>query len=548
MKSLFRLALLLTASTAFAAGEPDAPKFDGDVPVFVEEARAAGIDHAYRGPWEFFVGGGVAVFDCDGDRREDMLVAGGKGPARLFVNRSPAGGALRFEERALAIDERDRVNALGAYPVDIDNDGLKDIVLLRLGANVVLKGLPGCVFEKANKAFAFDGGKAWTTAFSAIWEPNAAYPTMAFGNYVDRAAPGSPFGTCDDNVLLRPQAGTKPDYAVETPLRPGWCALSMLFTDWAHVGEPALRIANDRQYHRGGEEQLWRIPPGETPRLYGKADGWEHLSIWGMGIAEGDLEGDGYPEYAITSMGDNKLQKLSEEADEGQPIYRDIAWERGATAFRPYALGDLKPSTGWHAEFDDVNNDGALDLFIAKGNVERMPDFAATDPDNLLIGGWDGRFTEKGGDAGVALPTKGRGGALADFNLDGMLDLVVVNREQPMSLFRSTGAKTPWGTRPMGNWLEIALSQDGPNRDAVGATVSVKTGNRTVIRKVAVGGGHASGHLGWVHVGAGAAERAEVRVQWPDGEWSAPYRVFTGNFVLIDRKSTAARYWYPPVE
>jgi hypothetical protein len=546
MRRLAALAFLLAAGPAWAAGEVEPPGFDGDIPVFVEEAKAAGIDHAYRGPWEFFVGGGGATFDCDGDRREDMIIAGGKGPARLFVNRSPAGGALKFEEAALDLDDRDRNGVLGAYPVDIDNDGLKDVVLLRLGANVILRGLPGCKFEKANRAFAFDGGKAWTTAFSAAWEAGATFPTLAFGNYVDRTAPGSPFGTCEDNALLRPQPGEKPDYSLVSPLRPGFCALSMLFTDWNHSGEPALRVANDRQYYRGGEEQLWRISPGLPPRLYGKADGWEHLSIWGMGIAEGDLEGDGYPEYAITSMGDTKLQKLSEDADEGQPIYRDIAWERNATAYRPYTLGDLKPSTGWDAEFADVNNDGTLDLFIAKGNVERMPDFAATDPDNLLLGRWDGRFSEQGLAAGIALPTKGRGAALADFNLDGMLDLVVVNREQPLSLFRSTGARTDWGTRPMGNWLEIGLSQDGANRDAVGATVSVKTGNRTVIRKVAIGGGHASGHLGWVHVGTGAAERAEVRIQWPDGEWSAPYRVFTGNFVLIDRKSTAARYWYPP--
>lgn len=546
MKRLAIAIAVLVPAASHAA--ETAPAFGGDVPAFVEEAAAAGIDHAYRGPWEYFVGGGVAVFDCDGDRREDMLVAGGKGKARLFVNRTLSGGPLAFSEQPLAIEERDLANVLGAYPLDIDNDGWRDVVLLRLGPDIILRGGPGCRFEKANKAFAFDGGKAWTTAFAATWEQGATFPTLAFGNYVDRTAPGAPFGTCDDNVLLRPQPGERPDYSAETPLRPSWCALSMLFTDWNRSGEPSLRIANDRQYYRGGEEQLWRVSPGQAPRLYGPADGWEHLSIWGMGIAEGDLEGDGVPEYAITSMGDTKLQKLSDEADEGQPVYRDIAWERAATAQRPYALGDLKPSTGWHAEFADANNDGTLDLFLAKGNVERMPDFAAKDPDNLLLQGWDGRFTEKGLEAGIARPTKGRGAAFADFNLDGMLDLVVVNREQPLALFRSTGAATAWGTRPMGNWLAISLSQAGANRDAVGATVSVKTGNRTVTRKVAVGGGHASGHLGWIHVGTGAAERAEVRVQWPDGEWSAPYRVFTGNFVLIDRAATAARYWYPPTE
>ena len=58
-------------------------------------------------------------------------------------------------------------------------------------------------------------------------------------------------------------------------------------------------------------------------------------------------------------------------------------------------------------------------------------------------------------------------------------------------------------------------------------------------------GRHASGHAGFVHVGTGVAERAQIRVQWPDGEWSAPYRVFANNFVVIRRGEDEARYWYP---
>ena len=75
---------------------------------------------------------------------------------------------------------------------------------------------------------------------------------------------------------------------MRTPLAPGFCALSMLFTDWNKSGVPSLRISNDRQYYRGGEEQMWRIEPGKTPRPYTRADGWRHLSIFGMGIAEGE--------------------------------------------------------------------------------------------------------------------------------------------------------------------------------------------------------------------------------------------------------------------
>jgi hypothetical protein len=96
---------------------------------------------------------------------------------------------------------------------------------------------------------------------------------------------------------------------------------------------------------------------GRPPRLYTASQGWQRLTVWGMGIAETDFDADGLPEYALTSMGDTKLQKLDEEAGEDRPTYRDIAFEKGATAHRPYAGGDSKPSTGWHSEFGDFNND-----------------------------------------------------------------------------------------------------------------------------------------------------------------------------------------------
>lgn len=551
MKTIPRI-VALAAVLAFAA--PLGARAEGtnlnpvnDVPVMHEEAVAAGIDHAYSGPWEFFVGGGAAAFDCNGDRRPELFLAGGKGSADLYVNNSETGGPLRFVKTAIDVPARDLEKVLGAYPLDIDNDGYRDLAVMRLGENLILKGGPDCTFEKANDAFAFDGGDAWTTSFAATWEEGNAFPTLAFGNYVDRHAPGSPWGTCEDNALYRPRGDEGPDYSNRLPLTPGYCALSMLFTDWNRSGTPALRVTNDRQYYRGaGEEQLWAVDPGRSPRLYSRSDGWQHLKIWGMGIAEGDIDGDGFPEYALTSMGDTKLQVLDDEADEDRPIYDDVAYARGATAHRPYEGDDLKPSTGWHSEFADFNNDSLLDLFIAKGNVEQMPDFAAVDPDNMLLGQWDGTFAEAGHKAGIDLPTKGRGAVVDDFNMDGKLDLLVVNREQKASLFRNLGAASDHGPRPGGNFVSVELVQDGPNREGVGALISVRIGARTVNRTVQIGGGHASGHVGFTHVGVGTSERAAIRVKWPDGEWSAPYRVFANNFVQIRRGAPEARYWYPP--
>ncbi|MEL6297762.1 MAG: CRTAC1 family protein [Pseudomonadota bacterium] len=548
--ALAAVAGLAHAPTAAAAGSVAKPSpFPHDIPKMALVTDTSGIDHRYTGPWEYFVGGGVATFDCNGDRRPDLVIAGGASDAQLYVNRSQAGGAIRFDVAPTALPAAVRKRVLGAYPIDIDNDGRKDLVLLRVGGNAILKGGPDCSFTRAARRFAIAPGRAWTTSFAATFEAGASTPTLAFGNYVDRAAPGSPWGTCHDNVVFRGSADrTPPNYAEAAQAITGHCTLSLLFTDWDRSGTPALRVTNDRQYYRGGEEQLWRLAPGRPARPFRRADGWRSLKIWGMGIAEADLDADGFPEYALTSMGDTKLQVLDREADDLRPVYRDAAFAKGATAHRPYTGGDLKPSTGWHAAFADFNNDARTDLLITKGNVEQMPEFAATDPDNLLLGTHDGRFHEAGADAGIALPTRGRGAAVADLNMDGRLDLVIVNRDAQVAVFQNRGARTQDTARQreMGNWLQLELSQADINRDAVGATILIKTGNLTQSRRVFVGGGHASGALGFVHVGLGVAERAVVRVRWPDGDWSPDYRVFANNFVILPRGAAKARYWFPP--
>jgi len=552
MNSMGRQFLLLASLLPLhghATASEEAADFHGDVPQYQEEALNAGIDHQYAGPWEYFVGGGVATFDCNADRLPDVFIAGGINESALYINKSQTGGELRFERQ---LDPSARLKRVtGAYPVNLDNDEWTDLVVLRVGENQLLRGGPNCTFSNANISFGFDGGAAWSTAFSANFENSSAYPTLAFGNYVDRTAPGSPWGTCDDNVLVRPTvdkaASNGVRYNEPVTLTPGHCALSMLFTDWNKSGQDSLRITNDRHYHRGGEEQMWDLHNGLYPRLYSRADGWQSLVIWGMGIAEGDLNADGFPEYVLTSMGDTKIQTVDviQASEEQRPVYEDIAYQRGATAHRPYTGDDLKPSTGWHAELADVNNDGLLDLFIAKGNVEQMNDFARFDPDNLLLGNHDGRFVEHGADAGIALDRRGRGASISDFNADGLLDLLVVNREEPVSLFRNTGFASEYGTRLGGNWLAIELKQKDANRHAVGARLSIKTGNKTQVRQVRLGGGHASGQLGFIHVGLGVAERATLRIQWPDGEWSAAFRLFANHFAVITRGDEHVSYWYP---
>ena len=539
-------AVVAAVMLGLGARTGNAPTIAGPNPSFVDETAASGLDFAYDGPFVYAVGGGVAVFDCDGDGRQDMYLAGGEGPAALFRNASAVGGELRFTRQADAAANLRSVN--GVFPIDVDSDGHIDLVTLRNGENVALRGLDGCRFERANEAWGLDGGDLLTEGFSATWEPGATWPTLAFANYVD---PGdrNPETWCQPNQLVRPSSDAAAEgkpYGTQIELAPSFCSLSMLFSDWDGSGRKDLRISNDRAYYPAaeGEEQLWRIAPGEPPRLYGVDDGWVRVQIEGMGIASHDVTGDGLPEVYLTSQNASKLQALA--AGGVEPSYRDIGLARGANVAHPFT-GDVNlPSTAWHPEFDDVNNDGFIDLFVSKGNVTDHPDFAMKDPSNLLLGLPDDTFREAADAAGILNFERGRGAALADLNLDGRLDLVLVNYGASVRLWRNTGAAGTGSTSALGRWLGIRLRQPAPNVDAIGAIVEVRTGDAIQRREVVVGGGHAGGELGWLHFGLGPNNAADIRVTWPGGEPGSWLRVAADQFAELDRTIGEARPWALP--
>ncbi|MFW2541895.1 CRTAC1 family protein [Primorskyibacter sp. 2E107] len=464
----------------------------GADPAFVDDRAGLPVEHVYSGGWEHFVGGGVAAFDCNGDALPELLAAGGTEPARLFLNASDVGGALRFLAGAFP----QMTGVTGAYPIDIDSDGRLDLAILRVGPNRVLRGLGNCAFEDATDAWSLPQHDAWTTAFTATWEAGADWPTVVFGNYVDRTDPEGPFEACDDSTLVRPGAA---GFGAVESISPGYCTLSALISDWQRSGTPELRLSNDRHYYvRGGYEQMYRLSP-----LQERQD-WAKVSLWGMGIAARDLTGDGLPEVMMTSMGDQLLQ-----FNRGSG-FEDAPYAQGTTAHRPHTGDDGRPSTGWHAEFGDVDNDGLPDLFISKGNVDQMPGMAMHDPNSLLMQQADGTFREVGAVAGVATMDRARGAALSDLNGDGLLDLAVVNRRAPMELWRNVSEAT-------GAWTAVDLAQPGVNRRAVGAWVAVRADGRVQQQERTIGGGHAGGSALPLHFGLGTAKMAQVQVTWPDG-------------------------------
>lgn len=457
-----------------------------------EDMSARVPEHHYAGGWEYFVGGGAAALDCSENGLPDLFLAGGDAPSLLLRNQ----GDMEFVPQEVPL-----TGVTGAYPLDIDGDGVLDLFVLRVGPNIVLRGLGDCAFEDATQALGIDPGQGWSTAFTAWWEEGDARPTLFVGNYVDLDDPEGPFFACDNNQLLRPAAQ---GYA-SSAMTPGFCPLSALAARDAR-GRMTLRLSNDRHYYvRSGYEQMWDIA---DRRYLGAEDGWPELMLWGMGIASRDITGNGLADVYLTSMADQMLQLAQSDG-----TYTAAPFEMGHTAHRPFQGDDGRPSTGWHAQWGDVTNNGRADLFVAKGNVDQMPDLAMSDPNNLLLQGTDGRFTEAAHLAGVADPARSRGVALVDLTGDGRLDLVVVNRRAPARLYRNV-------TEDMGNWLAVDLRMEEGNRFAIGARVRVETAQGAQWQEMSVGGGHAGGQAGPLHFGLGQAEQAVIVVDWPDGRES----------------------------
>jgi len=122
----------------------------------------------------------------------------------------------------------------------------------------------------------------------------------------------------------------------------------------------------------------------------------------------------------------------------------------------------------------------------------------------------DGTFIDVGFVNGADRVEDGRGLSIFDYDGDGRLDIVVRNYRQPAELLHNVG--------PAGHWLEFRLVGTRSNRDAVGAKVRVRTGERWQLREVHTGSAYLSSQSLIQHVGLGAATRAdEVVVEWPSG-------------------------------
>ena len=225
----------------------------------------------------------------------------------------------------------------------------------------------------------------------------------------------------------------------------------------------------------------------------------------GMGIACGDLDGDGRPDMAVTNY-----------SGESTTLFRNL----GGDLFADHtaALGVAAPTSqllGFGIAFLDANNDGRLDLISANGHVSDYgPILPWKMPIQLLIGGLGGRVTDISARAGEPfIPLHlGRGLATGDLDNDGRIDAIIQSQNERLVYLRN---KTAGG----GHWLTLCLQGVRSNRDGIGARVLIEAGGRRQIQQRFGGGSYQSASDSRLHFGLRDSTRIErLEVRWPSGQ------------------------------
>ncbi len=410
-------------------------------------------------------GQGAVAADVDGDGDSDLYVTN-YGPDRLWINR----GDGRFEATPTGVDGWSSSAAFA----DADGDGDLDLYVSRY-----------VVYDPKAELFCGDLDSDRRT-------------------YCDPSL----FAGAHDRFLLNRGDGTFTDATAQAGLsQAAGRGLGVLFTDFDGDGHPDLYVANDLTinglYRNRGDGTF-----DDESLFSGAAVNGQGKPEAGMGLAVGDFDGDGTPDLAVTNFD-----------VETNTLYRNL----GAMQFEDSSLasGFGLPSfnlLGFGLVSADFNLDGALDFYVANGHIFENPlrgDSSYRQPDLLLLG--DGRGGFSVANCGPAFDESwvGRGLAVADLDNDGDPDLALLNSAGPAQLLINHNAELG---EPR-SWLGVRLLGAPPNRQAIGARVTLTTTSGRQTRWVLAGDSYQSSSERRLQFGLGEGEKpVKLEVRWPDGK------------------------------
>jgi enediyne biosynthesis protein E4 len=523
---------LLALQPAGLGSQARAPRADGPVQ-FVDVTARAGINFVHSSgasPDKFMMetfGSGVAWLDYDNDGFQDLyFVNGAPGSANALYHNNKDGTFTDVtREAGVAVSGTGKtVYKTGVAVGDYDNDGYVDLFVSAFGPDILFKNNRDGTFIDVTAAAGVSGGAAeWSTSAGFFDFDRDGHLDLYVVNYLDYRLSENPycglrkegyrlyclptlFDGVADRLFRNNGNGTFTDVSKPAGIaNPAGKGLGVTFCDYDRDGDTDVYIANDMVrnflYRNNGDGTFLDV-------AYGAGVGFDANGKpqAGMGVDCGDYDRNGLPDLFVTNFSE-ELNTLYENRGDG--LFEDVSIKAGlGSGFLPLGFG---------TKFFDFDNDGDLDLHVTNGhvidNVKLVQPHLTYAQKDLLYENVGGRFEDVSARGGPALQAErvGRGLAVADFNNDGRLDVVISSVGRRPALLKNQGERA-------GNWLLIRAEGTKSNRFGLGATMRIESEAGTVVREVNNVASYQSANDIRLHVGVGTAKVVRrIDVLWPSG-------------------------------